>query len=75
MLKDFKTYQLSVQFYKECSRLRLPRHLRDQVKFYFISFGSLRECQAILQISGQASVELYDLADHLAASLYKLTRA
>ncbi len=70
MLKDFKTYQLSLQFYQACLGIKLPRHLkdqllrasssiplnlaegsakptkRDQMKFYFISFGSLRECQA-----------------------------
>src|SRR6185437_15042780 len=47
---------------------------KDQMKFYFISFGSLRECQAILSLSGQTSPVLLDRADHLGASLWKLTR-
>ena len=79
MLKQFKTYQLSLQFYQECSKLKLPRQLkeqmlraassislnlaegsakptkRDQMKFFFISFGNLRECQAILSLSFQTS--------------------
>ena len=99
MLKNFRTYQLSLQFYQSCSKLRLPRHLRDQLlraassialnlaegsakptkkdqmKFFFISFGSLRECQAILSLSSQTESVLLDQADHLGASLYRLTRA
>ena len=98
MLKSFRTYQLSVQFYHACLKLKLPRHLRDQLlraassvslnlaegsakptkrdqmKFFFISFGSLRECQSILELSGQTCPQLLDMADHLGASLYKLTR-
>ena len=30
MLKHFRTYQLSIRFYRDCSNLRLPRHLKDQ---------------------------------------------
>ena len=99
MLSKFRTYQLSVQFYKSCSELKLPRHLRDQMlraassvtlnlaeghakptrkdqmKFYFTAFASLRECQAVLTLYGSASAELVDLADHLGASLYKLTKS
>ncbi len=48
---------------------------RDQMKYYFIAFGSLRECQAILSLHGQASDELVDLADHIGASLYRLIRS
>jgi hypothetical protein len=31
MLKNFKTYQLSIQFYQACEKLKLPRHLKDQL--------------------------------------------
>lgn len=31
MLKDFRAYQLSVQFYKVCEKVRGPIHLRDQL--------------------------------------------
>lgn len=48
---------------------------RDQMKFFFIAFGSLRECQAILSLSGVASIDLLDQADHLGACLFKLTRS
>ncbi len=99
MLKNFRTYQLSIEFYQSCSKLPLPRHLKDQLvrasssitlnlaegsvkptkkdqqKFFFIAFGSLRECQAVLTLSGRASSELLDLADHIGASLYKLTKS
>ncbi|MCC6278109.1 MAG: four helix bundle protein [Oligoflexia bacterium] len=99
MLKSFRTYQLSLQFYQACSKLKLPKHLKDQVlrasssitlnvaegsakptkrdqmKFYFISFGSLRECQAVLSLSGQTNPELLDLADHIGACLFRLTRS
>lgn len=99
MLKQFKTYQLSLEFYQTCLALKLPKHLkdqlmraassislnlaegsakptkRDQMKFYFIAFGSLRECQAALSLSGQTSPDLLDLADHIGACLYRLTRS
>ena len=48
---------------------------KDQMRFFFISFGSLRECQAILSLSGQTAPALLDQADHLGASLYRLTRS
>ena len=99
MLKQFRTYQVSLRFYQACVLLKLPRHLKDQLlraassitlnlaegsakptkkdqmKFYFIAFGSLRECQAILSLSNQSSSSLLDQADHLGACLYRLTRA
>ena len=31
MLKNFRTYQLSVIFYKECKNVKLPCYLRDQI--------------------------------------------
>lgn len=31
MLKNFRTFNLSVQLYQECQKLRLPRHLKDQL--------------------------------------------
>ena len=30
-LKNFRSYQLSIQFYRQCENLRLPPHLRDQL--------------------------------------------
>ena len=43
----------------------------DQARFFSIAFGSLRECQAILDLAG-ARPKLVALADKLAAHLYKL---
>lgn len=95
-LKNFRTYQLSVNFTKECAYLKLPRHLKDQLnrasssialnlaegsgkhtlkekrKFYNIAYASLRECQAVLDISNNSENKLGVLADKLGASLYKL---
>ena len=31
MLDKFKTFQLSVKFYKVCLTLKMPSHLRDQL--------------------------------------------
>ena len=31
MLKNFKTFELSVKFYRECEKLRLPVHLKNQL--------------------------------------------
>lgn len=45
----------------------------DKRKSYVIAFGSLRECQAIIEVAGIRRPELWDLTDHLGACLYKLT--
>ena len=45
---------------------------KDRRKFYYISLGSLREVQAILDIVGQ--FELIQQADQLGAYLYKLCK-
>ena len=31
MLKNFRTFTLSVTFYHECQKIKLPRHLKDQM--------------------------------------------
>jgi four helix bundle protein len=31
MLQNFRTFQISVGFYKECLKIKLPRHLKDQM--------------------------------------------
>ena len=45
---------------------------KDRRKFYRISLGSLREVQAILDITGH--IELIKEADKLGAFLYKLCK-
>jgi|APSaa5957512622_1039677.scaffolds.fasta_scaffold103617_2 four helix bundle protein len=97
MLQNFRTYQLSVEFYRAGQKIRMPKYLKDQFdrasssiclnlaegsgkrtpkdqrRFYDISLGSLRECQAILELIGNQS--LTALADHLAASTYRLCQS
>ncbi len=31
MLKNFRSYQLAVKFYKLCEKLKAPKHLQDQL--------------------------------------------
>ncbi len=45
---------------------------RDQMKFYFIALGSLRECQAALDLAPRRDAGLVTSADQLGASLYRL---
>ena len=45
---------------------------RDQVKFYFIALGSLRECQACLEFLPKKNPALEEKADELGACLYVL---
>ena len=45
----------------------------DRRRFYQIAMGSLRECQAVLDlIPSAAGGELFELSDTLGAHLYKL---
>lgn len=44
----------------------------DKRRFYQMALGSMRECQAILVLIETKDKEVLDLADHLAASLYRL---
>jgi four helix bundle protein len=45
----------------------------DQRNFFTIAYGSTKEVQAILDLVGE-SPQAAELADHVAACLYKLTR-
>jgi four helix bundle protein len=98
MLKDFRAYQVSIQFYQRCKTFPVPLFLKDQLlrasssvamnlaegsgklspkeqrRFYSISFGSLRECQAIFEMERIQDDELLALADKLGAMLFKLCR-
>jgi four helix bundle protein len=98
LVKNFRTYQLSIEFYRLCEKIRGARHLQDQLlrasssialslaegsergtdpdqrKCYCMAMGSIRECQAILDLIGspQITEEVRKLADTLAASIFKL---
>ncbi len=45
---------------------------KDQLKFYFIALGSLRECQAALDLAPSAPAKLVKLADQLGGGVYRL---
>lgn len=47
---------------------------KDQVRFFSIALGSLRECQAIMIIAELEGSECWSLLDRLGAYLYKLIR-
>ena len=46
----------------------------DQRRFYEIAMGSLRECQAILELEDLQHSSQWKTLDQLGASLYKLIR-
>jgi len=99
MLQNFRTFKISVQFYQEAQKIKLPHHLRDQMdrasssislnlaegygksthkdqrKFFHIAMGSLREVQAILILVGLDGAQIYSMANHLGACLYRLIKS
>ncbi|RIL12436.1 MAG: hypothetical protein DCC75_00425 [Proteobacteria bacterium] len=99
MLKNFRTYQLAVNFYRQSLCQKLPSELRsqftraassialnlaegagrrtnaDQKRFFQIAMGSLRECQAILDLAYLAEHPAKLTADALGAHIYKLIRS
>ena len=46
----------------------------DQRRFFTIAFGSLRECQAVLDLCRTSETEAKECADKLAAHIYKLIK-
>ena len=47
----------------------------DKTRFYHMALASLRESQAVLTLAEVQSPKVLDMADHLGACLFKLTRA
>jgi four helix bundle protein len=46
----------------------------DQARFYFMALGSLRECQAILELEDVQNPELNKTQNQLGAIIFKLCR-
>ena len=46
----------------------------DKTRFYQMALGSLRESQAVLALADVTDPATCDMADHLGACLFKLTR-
>ena len=88
-MKNFRTYDLAVRFYKEAQSIKVPPFLRDQlnrasssivlnlaegrgrrttkdqVRFFHIALGSIRECEAIIALATTpASTSINPLATH-----------
>lgn len=96
MLKNFRCYQLSIEFYHLIEPLKLPAHLKNQLlraassiclnlsegstlrtpkdkrRFYRMSFGSAKECEAILALGRIKNPLILGKVDHLNACLYRL---
>jgi hypothetical protein len=47
---------------------------KERIRFFTISMGSLRECQAILELENIQDPRLTDLSDQLGRVLFKLCR-
>jgi four helix bundle protein len=47
---------------------------KERIRFFTISMGSLRECQAILELEDVRDPKLTDLSDQLGRILFKLCR-
>ena len=95
-MKNFRTFDLAVEFYRLARSLPAKGHVRDQLhraaysivlnlaegrgkatlkdqkRFFHISLGSLRECQAILIIEDWKDTEEWKLLDNLGGHLYRL---
>ncbi len=98
MIKNFRTYDLAVSFYRLIQKLSVEKHLRDQllrasssialnlaegsgkptrkdqIKFFSIAMGSLRESQAILELEEVIERDVLESADKLGASIYRLVQ-
>ena len=98
-MKNFRTFNTAVEFYRLTRSLKLSAVLReqlsrasssialnlaegrgklttqDQIRFFSIAFGSLRECQAILHLADNVNSTILELADKLAAHLYRLIKS
>lgn len=48
---------------------------KEKLRFYEIAHGSFRESLTILPLEGIVNEKIYEVADRLRASLYKLTRS
>jgi len=48
---------------------------RDKRNFFYMAYGSLRECQTIFKLLKVCDQDLLNTADRLGASLYKLVNS
>jgi four helix bundle protein len=70
---------LKEQWGRACSSIALnlaegygKRTPKDRTHYYLIALGSLRECQAILDLSSVENKSVSEMANRLGGALYKL---
>lgn len=97
-MKNFRTFNLAVEFYQQAKGLKLSASLKDQLhraaqsialnlaegkgkltpkdqlRFFSIAFGSVRECQAILILAELQETALWRSLDNVAAHLFQLIK-
>ncbi len=97
-MKNFRTFDLAVEFYRSAIDMPLKKHLKDQLhraassivlnlaegrgkntrkdqlRFFHIALGSVRECQAIMILSNYEGSISAAILDKVAASLYLLIK-
>ena len=61
MLQNFRSYQLSVQLYRDCRELRLPHHLKDQL-LRAASSVSLNLAEGSAKPTGKDRLRFYSIA-------------
>ena len=95
-MRNFKTFDLAVEFYRLSRTLSLPKALkeqlnraassivlnlaegrgrpstRDQIRFFNIAMGSLRESQAILTLGDYEDSLAWKKLDSVGAALFRL---
>jgi four helix bundle protein len=83
LTRDVKiSAHLKDQFLRSSSSVALnlaegnaKRSEREKLRFYEIAHGSFRESFTILELENATDAKILAVADHLGASLYKLTRS
>ena len=80
-MQNFRSYKLAVQLYRKCLKLKLERHLQDQINRASSSVAlnlsegrgrrTMKDQRRFFDITN-AHHDIIDLADKTAAHLYKL---
>ena len=98
-MRNFRTFDLAVEFYRQCRTLPIKGVLRtqldrasssialnlaegrgkssvkDQLRFFDIAMGSLRECQGILILADLNKSKVWQQGVRLGGTIFKLIRA
>ena len=99
MLHRFRSYQLSVPFFRLAQGTKAPAYLKNQLmraassislnlcegsakssvadrrRFYLFALGSIRECEAIVELLSPRTNHMKEPVDKLARHVYRLVQA